>query len=210
MKRSYNLIAPVYDALAKLVFGNALRRAQIYFLPLIPSSSNILLVGGGTGWILEEIGKIHPNGLHIDYVDVSANMIAMAKKKNCGENEVNFIQQSILTFENNKLYDVIITPFLLDNFKEKTAQNAVSLLHQKLKEAGLWLYTDFQVNDKHSYWQKAVLFLMYLFFRIAANIEASRLPDVSSMFGKHRYHLIKSQTFLRRFIVTSVYKKANF
>lgn len=207
MKRSYNLIAGVYDTLAKLIFGNELRKAQTHFLHLIPSPANILLVGGGTGWILEEITKIYPSELCIDYVDVSARMIALAKKRNYGNNEVNFICQSILSFENGDQYDIIITPFLLDNFKEETAQNAFSLLHKKLKENGLWLYTDFQIKNNSSYWQKVILIFMYSFFRITANIEAARLPDVISQFRKHQYYLENSKTFLHQFIITSAYKK---
>lgn len=207
MKRGYDLIAPIYDKLAMLFIGTSLRKAQVHFLHLIPTHSNILIVGGGTGWILEEITKVHHQNLCIDYVDVSAKMIALARKRNVGKNEVHFIQQSIIDFTSDKQYDVIITPFFFDNFKDETAQKIFSLLHQKLSETGLWLYTDFQVKNKNSYWQKAVLFMMYSFFRIAANIEAARLPDMVSQFQHHQYQLIKSELFLHHFIVTSAYKK---
>ncbi len=207
MKRSYDTIATMYDALAKLFFGTALRRAQVYFLHHIPRGAKVLIAGGGTGWILEEISNIHPQDLWIDYVDVSAGMIALAKRKKWSKNKVNFIQQSILDFKNNHQYDVIITPFLLDNFKEETMQKAFALLHQTIKTNGLWIHTDFQITNRHSYWQKAVLFVMYSFFRIAANIEAARLPDVASQFNLYNYQLIQSKTFLHQFIITSVYKK---
>lgn len=207
MERSYNAIAPIYDNLAKLFIGKALRQAQVYFLHHIPAGAKVLIVGGGTGWILEEISAVHPKDLYIDYVDVSSKMIALAKQKNCGENKVNFINQPIITFKIDHRYDVIITPFLLDNFKEETMQQVFALLHQALKENGLWIHTDFQVSQPNSYWQKAVLFLMYSFFRIAANIEAARLPDVVTQFKIHSYQLVESKMFLHRFIITSVYKK---
>ncbi len=207
MKQGYDVIAPIYDALAGLFIGKALRRAQVYFLYCIPANTKVLIVGGGTGWLLEEITKIHSQGLAIDYVDVSSKMIALAKQRNKGKNKVTFIHQSILDFTNQHPYDVIITPFLLDNFKEETARKVFTLLNQKLQTNGLWIYTDFQVSHPASYWQKAVLFLMYSFFRIAANIEASGLPNVAAQFNLHNYKLVQKQTFLRKFIITALYKK---
>ena len=207
MKRSYDLITPVYDPLAKLFIGRALREAQICFLPLIPPNASILIVGGGTGWLLEEMAAIYPQGLHIDYVDSSANMIALSKQRKYGRNQINFIHQPIAGFLNQWQYDVIITPFFFDNFKEETMQNVFALLHRTLKPNGLWLYTDFQVSSKHACWQKAVLFIMYSFFRMAANIETARLPDVVSCFSRYQYYLISRQTFKHQFIITSAYKK---
>lgn len=207
MKQGYDVIAPIYDALAKLFIGQALRRAQVYFLRYIPANAKVLIVGGGTGWILEEIANIHSEGLVIDYMDISSKMIAMAKERNRGKNKVAFIQQSILDFTSGHQYNVIITPFLLDNFREETARKVFTLLHQSLEPGGLWMYTDFQVSHPASYWQKGLLFLMYSFFRIAANIEATKLPDVATQFQLHNYKLVQNQTFLRKFIITALYQK---
>lgn len=207
VKRSYDVVAGGYDWLASLFIGKALRKAQTQFLPLIPPNAKILVVGGGTGWILEEITKVHQKGLYIDYVDVSANMIALSKKRYVSENEIHFYTQSILQFSGGQLYDVVITPFLLDNFKEETMQKVFAHLHQQLLLNGLWLYTDFEITPKSAWWQKMVLFTMYSFFRIVCNIEASQLPHVIAQFQKHQYHLLNSQTFLHHFIATYVYKK---
>ena len=209
MKQGYDAIAPIYDALAKLFIGKALRRSQVYFLHHIPQGAKVLIAGGGTGWILEEITTIYQQGLCIDYVDISANMILLAKKRNKGNNKVNFIHQSVLYFSTDTTYDVIITPFVLDNFEDETAQKVFRLLHQTLKQNGLWLYTDFQMTNQQAYWQKVVLFIMYSFFRVAANIEATKLPDVASQFDTYHYRLIKNKIFLHQFISTAVYKKLN-
>ena len=207
MKRSYDLIVPFYDKLVKLIYGNALRNAQTLYLPLIPASSSILIAGGGTGWILEEITKIHQQGLRIDYIDISAKMIDEASKKFVGKNQVRFISQSVLTWQTDMVYDVIITPFFFDNFSEENVRKAFNLLHAPLKENGLWFYTDFQVSHNSAYWQKALLFTMYTFFRLAANIEATKLPDVNSQFSLYKYEPIKTTTFFHHFIITTVYKK---
>ena len=207
MKRGYDLIVPFYDKLVKLVYGNALRKAQTLYLPLIPASSRILIAGGGTGWILEEIAKVHQQGLQIDYIDISLKMIAEAKKKFIGNNDVRFINQSIFNWQAGTDYDVIITPFFFDNFSEQNAHKVFSLLHSKLKTNGLLLYTDFQVAHSKAYWQMLLLFSMYTFFRATANIEATKLPNMISKFQSHNYELVKTATFFHRFITTSVYKK---
>ncbi len=207
IKRSYDVVANVYDSLAKIFIGNSLRESQKYFLKKIPANAAVLIAGGGTGWILEEITTVHPQGLCIDYVDISAKMITKARNRFADNNEVHFVQQSILDFTNDTKYDVIITPFFLDNFSMKTLGKVFAFLDQKLKPDGLWIHTDFQEDKKVFNWKKIMLWIMYAFFRIACNIEARRLPDVAVCFKENNYFLTESKTFLHRFIITSLYKK---
>ncbi len=205
MKRNYDAVAGIYDILVKIFIGNSLKKAQVYFLKDIPYNANIFIAGGGTGWILEEISAIHKSGLYIDYVDSSGKMIKLAKKRYKGNNQVNFIQQSLLDFSTSLNYDVIITPFFLDNFNEKSLDNVFAILHSKLTPGGLWIHTDFQIINK-SPWQKMMLFVMYSFFQICCKIEAKRLPDLPAVFIRYKYHVLKSHTFLKDFIITTVYK----
>jgi len=207
MKRSYDAIAGVYDILAGIFIGKALRDAQVYLVQYIPAGSKILIAGGGTGWILEEITRIHSEGLQIDYLDISANMISKAKKRQVGQNEVRFINQSAEeNFEGNN-YDVLLTPFFFDNFKEPTFRSIFNRLHQKLQCNGLWLYADFQVAGEHQLFQKSMLSIMYTFFRTICNIEANHLPDVVTQFVKNGYQLVHHQTFKIEFIISSIYKR---
>ncbi len=207
MKRSYDRIAFFYDRLATLLFGQSLHRAQMYLLPLIPADAAILVVGGGTGKILEEISRLCPQHLHIDYVDSSAKMIDRATKRNTGNNEVCFIRESVITFAATKSYDIVITPFLLDNFSEATMQQVFDRLHRQLKPGGLWLYTDFQLSGIRPFWQQPLLRLMYFFFRTVCHIEADHLPDVVSQYRQYNYLWVKQKTFFRRFVLTAAYQK---
>jgi ubiquinone/menaquinone biosynthesis C-methylase UbiE len=95
MAANFNNSAWFYDNLSRLVYGKALINAQVYLLQYIPTDSKILIVGGGTGWVLEELTKIHPSGLSITYVEVSANMMALSNKRNIGHNWVVFINDAI-------------------------------------------------------------------------------------------------------------------
>jgi len=208
MAANYNNSAWFYDNLSKVIYGKAPLRAQIYLLSFIAPKSKIVLIGGGTGWILEEIAKVQPPGLQITYVEVASKMIALARKKNAGGNKVEFINQPIedVSFSNN--FDVVITPFLLDNFTEENLQKIFAHIHCSLKPGGLWLNADFQLTGK--WWQKIMLKSMLLFFRTVCDIEAKKLPDIQAAFEKYGYRTTDQKSFFGDFILSSVYCKTDF
>ena len=81
MPANYNKIAPVYDMLSRLVFGKAIVNAQRRLLPGLPRGEyRLLIVGGGTGWILDELGKQKPQGITIDYVEPRLCLIILRSK----------------------------------------------------------------------------------------------------------------------------------
>ncbi|MFD0765484.1 class I SAM-dependent methyltransferase [Mucilaginibacter lutimaris] len=207
MPANYDNSASFYDRLSRLVFGKTLINAQVYLLPCIPKKSNILIVGGGTGWILEEISKIYPSGLNITYVEISAKMMALSQKRNTGSNQVTFINKSIQQAELSQDFDVVITPFLFDNFTEDTLPGAFNPIHQALKPGGLWLYTDFQLTGK--WWQYAMLKSMLLFFKILCGVESWHLPDVAKQFNTNGYKVADEKSFFGEFVLTRLHKKLN-
>jgi ubiquinone/menaquinone biosynthesis C-methylase UbiE len=208
MKGNYNSIAPFYDFLSKAVFGTAIVNAQRFLIQMIPPKSIVLIVGGGTGWILEEICKVHQEGLQIVYVEPSEKMIAISRKRNAAGNKVSFINDAIPEAALNGSFDAVITPFLFDNFSGQTAQRVFDKIDRLLAPEGLWLFTDFQLVRKSVLWQLIMLKIMYLFFRIVCRIEAHHLPDTDALFHQHEYRLKSSQTFFKNFICSSAYRKS--
>ena len=207
MPANYDSIAQVYDLTSRLVFGKAIIRAQECMLGYIQPDSNILIVGGGTGWILESISDLYPQGLYIDYVEASAQMIDLSKKRNCKDNKVNFIHLPIENFSTDKQYDVIITPFIFDNFSADKIELVFTKLDDRLKSNGLWLYTDFVYERSQSkLWQKILLKVMYLFFRITSGIETQELISMESYFAPS-YHKEFEASHYFKFIQSIVYRK---
>lgn len=204
MPANYDNSASFYDRLSRLVFGRALVNAQVYFLPFIPKNSNVLIVGGGTGWILEEIAKIHPAGLQITYVEISANMMALSRKRNTGSNQVNYINMAVEQAKLPQQFDVVITPFLFDNFNEVNLSVIFRHIHQTLKPGGIWLNTDFQLTGK--WWQAVILKSMLLFFKVVCRVESWRLPDVTKQFSTEGYRVEEQKTFFGDFVMTRAYK----
>jgi ubiquinone/menaquinone biosynthesis C-methylase UbiE len=206
MSANYNNSAWFYDRLSRLIYGRALINSQVYLLQFIPANTSVLIVGGGTGWILEELTQLHPSGLQITYVEVAANMIALSKKRNAGSNEVVFINDAI---ENTNLpgyFDVIITPFLFDNFTGSNLPKIFDVISVLLKPAGIWLNADFQLTGK--WWQQVLLKSMFLFFKVFCGIEASKLPDIDKEFEKHHYKIAEEKAFFNDFIISRVYKNS--
>lgn len=206
MAANYNNSAWFYDKLSRLIYGKALVKAQAYLLASIPPGSKILIVGGGTGWILEEIAKVHSAGLKITYVEVAVNMMTLSKKRNTANNEVNFINDAVENVSLTTGYDVVITPFLFDNFTEENLRKIFDHIHQGLKPGGVWLNTDFRLTGK--WWQRILLKSMILFFRTVCRIEATKLPGIEQCFAKQGYMAIKQKAFFGDFILSTVYKQA--
>jgi ubiquinone/menaquinone biosynthesis C-methylase UbiE len=206
MAANYDNSAWFYDRLSRLVYGRALVNSQVYLLNFVPANSSILIAGGGTGWILDELTKIHPTGLHITYVEISANMLALSQKRTTGQNEVIFINDAVENVKFTAGFDVVITPFLFDNFVDETMDSVFNQLHNLLKPDGLWLNADFQLTGR--WWQNVLLKSMFIFFRLLCGIEASRLPAIEKRFKASGYDVIEDKTFFGDFITTRAYRKA--
>lgn len=207
MKGNYDNVAPFYDLLTRFFFGKAVINANNFLTQQIPANSNILIVGGGAGIILEQIVAIHSTGLQITYIELSSKMLAIAKKRNTGKNKIIFINSAIQIADLSQTFDVVITPFLFDNFLQATADEVFHKLNACLKPGGLWLFADFTVQDKRQYWQKPMLKLMYWFFRLTCNIESRTLPDISLLFANENYSIASNKRFYKDFITATVFTK---
>lgn len=201
---SYNFIAPYYDRLVALCFGKTLTVAQTSLLHSPEAGSNILIVGGGTGLILETISSICPSGLKITYADASEKMVALARQRDIGRNEVVFVVKPVQELPTGS-FDMVVTPFLMDNFTEPVMRQVMGHLDGMLNSGGLWLFTDFCNPARRS--QQFLLRSMYLFFKIVCNIGARKLPLTALQFARLGYLVEEEKVFLNGFVKTVRYKK---
>ncbi|MCF0050100.1 class I SAM-dependent methyltransferase [Dyadobacter sp. LJ53] len=208
MNNNYDRTAGFYDKLSKLVFGDALMEAQRSVLHFIPEDAKILIAGGGTGAILEEIARVRAQGVSITYVEISKKMIGVASKRSVGGNNVQFVNAAIESFKTNERFDVIITSFLFDNFRQDKAEAVFYALDNLLNPAGMWLFTDFNVEQNpNRIWQKLLLKSMYLFFKILSNVEANELPEMEMLLSNAGYKTISKRLFYRNFVKSLIYQK---
>jgi 2-polyprenyl-3-methyl-5-hydroxy-6-metoxy-1,4-benzoquinol methylase len=209
MPSGYDRIARFYDTLARSVFGKSITLAQQCGLSEIIPGSNILIVGGGTGYVLEYLSQCGIEDLHVDYVEASQAMIMRTRHRKIDGLPVNFVHRSIGEIDEQKTFDVIITQFFLDSFQGKDLERLFTRLHEHLRIDGTWIIADFQVSkDWKAIWQKPLLSIMYLFFTITVGIKARRLDDFHTLFIRSRYCLITSQSYYCAFMFSSTYQKS--
>jgi len=204
---NYDRVAFCYDALSRVIFGNTLTRSQTCLLPFLRDNDHILIAGGGTGKILEAIDRLGKKRLKILYADASLKMVRHARKRKLSNIEVEFVVSSVenLPFTGN--FDIVLTPFLFDNFTEETASEVFASLHKQLLRGGYWLFVDFNMDNNAAGWKKALLKIMYHFFRATAGITANRLPDTDTLFRGHNYRLVFETWHYRRFVHSCVWQK---
>jgi ubiquinone/menaquinone biosynthesis C-methylase UbiE len=208
MKNNYDSIAGYYDVLSRMIFFRAQVKAQIDQLSAIPVNSTILIAGGGTGWILEEITKIHPSGLTITYVEISSKMLDLSKKRDTKDNIVTYIHAAMEDFKAIVSYDVLITAFFFDNFSADNVQIVFSQLNNLLKPGGLWLFSDFYYTEKSGKrWQWLLLHTMYLFFSKISSVEAKSLVNTEYLFKEYAYLPLKTAFYYSHFIKAIIYRK---
>lgn len=208
MMNNYDKIAKYYDFLSRLLFFKAQVNSQKDQLSHIPVKSSILIAGGGTGWILEELSNLVDQGLSITYIEISAQMISLAKKRNIKNNQIEFINIAIENYNSDHQYDVIQTAFLFDNFKKDRTNLAFHKLNTLLKPGGLWLFSDFSYHPKSdSIWKGYLLKMMYYFFNRIAKVEAEELIETSVYFEDQDYEKVMERFYYQNFIKSIVYKK---
>lgn len=208
MKNNYDSIAGYYDVLSRMIFFRSQVKAQIQQLSAIPANSTVLIAGGGTGWILEEIAKVHSSGLSITYIEISSKMLELSKKRAIKGNKVEYIHAAMEDFKPSGVYDVLITAFFFDNFSAASIQLIFNQLHGLLKSGGKWLFADFYYTEKGGkHWQLLLLKSMYLFFSKISSVEAKTLVNTEHFFEEQRYSILKTDFYYGGFIKTIIYQK---
>ncbi|MBC7892099.1 MAG: methyltransferase domain-containing protein [Sphingobacteriaceae bacterium] len=203
---TFDRIAPVYEASARLVFGTEHRRAEAFFLPEIPPGSRVLLVGGGAGHLLEALLKTR-NPATVTFVEQSGAMRRRAQRRVAG-----LPNAGLVTFTDSSQnlpaaqFDALLTPYVLDLFTDiQLEQEFLPPLLAALDPGGLWLFTDFVTPPKG--WQRALLRGMYAFFRLTAGIPARHLPDFEEAFRQAGFRVWKWEVFWGRMIGMGVLMK---
>jgi len=199
----FDRVARVYDKLAKLVFGKSIVVSQQVFLNDIPPRAKILMLGGGTGWILNEIAKT-TTSCEIWYIDASAKMIDLARE-NANALQVHFIHGTEEDIPPAMLFDVVITNFYLDLFDEQKLEIVVRKIILSLTRDALWMVTDFLHRKR---WHGVFLTVMYSFFRVVAHLKNRGLPDWNSALQRVGYRKINSGLFYWGFIESAIFRRS--
>jgi SAM-dependent methyltransferase len=203
---NFDAIANVYDRLSQFVFGSSMQRAQTLFLDEIPPAARVLILGGGTGWLLAELLARNPT-CQVWYIEASAKMLELTKAKvKQADNTVHFIQGTENSIPQDVLFDAVITHCYLDLFMEHTCRKVICKIRSSIHSRSLWLVSDF-INT--TWWQGAMLVVMYFFFRIVCNVQVRELPEWKKLIAEGGFVEVRSQEFFQQFIVSSLFRLRN-
>ncbi|WP_266202624.1 class I SAM-dependent methyltransferase [Pontibacter kalidii] len=208
----FNRVASFYDALARLVYGQALQQAQQALLPFVPQQARVLVIGGGTGWLLEQLLQTGKQ-LDILYLDAAPAMLQRARQKyekykkphSC---RVCFRLGTEQSIQPQEQFDAIITPFLLDLFPPQRLRQLMCKLATSLAPGGQWLLADFwPVQQPPPWWQRLLLKGMYTFFGLMSDVQARQLPDYHAHFTALGLEQQYSQAFYGGMVQAKAFRR---
>ena len=209
---SFSPVAAIYDFLSHLVFGRKLQEAQAANLIYVKDNSRILIIGGGSGWILQQVLQTTQNSIII-YLEVSASMLQKARKRNQKISSTNLIEYRLGTEDaigQEEQFDLIIANFFFDLFSPDYLKGVMLKLCNALAPSGSFLITDFVLPEESTKakWQFELLFKsMYLFFRLTCGISATSLPDWEKYLRQFSLIEVKSRYFYHHLIKSTVFQK---
>lgn len=179
----FDYVAAFYDPLARLVYGRALQQAQQAALQALPPGApQVLIVGGGTGWVLGEVLRLRPQA-RVLYLEASPNMLRRSRAFlqqywPTHQQQVEFRLGTEAALKPHEQFDALVTFFLLDLFEPKRLRQLVGHLQAARRPGAAWLLADFGVP--RTWWQRGLLAAMYGFFGLTTGISARRRPPIEA------------------------------
>ena len=175
--RGFDRAAGYYDALARLVFGPALRNTQLAALAGLPAGApRVLILGGGTGWVLAEVLRRRPAATVL-YLEASPRMLARTRARLTPAQaaRVEFRHGTQAALAPAECFDAIVTFFVLDCIELAELPAALDQLDHALAPAGCWLLADFRFASGG--WRRGLHRAMFGFFRLTTGLRANFIPD---------------------------------
>ncbi|MCI4670183.1 MAG: methyltransferase domain-containing protein [Bacteroidia bacterium] len=202
-KNNFDFIAPVYDSLATWIYGKAIRMVQVDLLQYLRNGDKLLILGGGTGWIISEIFKIVEPELLV-YVEPSQVMMEKSKQRINNLSpvqrlKVNLVHDRAENLQLNEEFDAILGFFFFDLFESRMLVKLLNRLQRNLKTRGKLLVADFFLKEKPS-WRKPLLDAMYLFFRWVSGLANQSLAPFDEIFSNQGFKLASESFYFQNFI----------
>lgn len=174
-------LAPWYRWIEYAAFGRALERARYVFLDRLRGARRVLVFGEGDGRMLARLLIAAPLA-RFDVIESSGEMIALARRRiGASADRVRFHQcDALCGVWPSGSYDVIVTHFFLDCFRDIEARYLISAAVDRMPPDALWLVTDFAIPPRGwRRWHAAIwIGIMYRFFRVATGLRNQSLPEI--------------------------------
>jgi tRNA (cmo5U34)-methyltransferase len=179
----FDYVAAFYDPLARLVYGRALQQAQQAALSALPEGKpRVLVIGGGTGWVLGEILHQRPEA-QVLYLEASEQMLRRSQQFLRQHwptklTQVEFRLGTEAALWPEEQFEAIVTFFFLDLFEPVRLRQLTTRLQAARKPEAPWLLADFA--RPQTWWQHGMVATMYAFFGLTTGISARRRPRIEA------------------------------
>ncbi len=198
---NFDWLAPHYRWMEWLLAGPKLQRCRAAFLPALAAPRNVLIVGQGHGRFVVELLRQYPE-VRCTCVDSSRRMLDVTRQRLAAEGldatRVEFVHADILEWTPpDRAYDVVATHFVLDCFRPEQLARVLPKLARAAAPEARWLLSDF--NEPASglaRWRaRVILEVMYVFFRWAVALPASKLTAPDSLLAQCGFQLRERRVF---------------
>lgn len=191
---SFDILAPHYTWMEKVLAGSRLQRCRIRWLPDVAEPQRVLILGVGHGHFLRACARRFPQA-EIVSVDASARMLERAQA-NVAEksSRLKFIHARLPEWTPEpESYDVISTHFFLDCFPPDELARVVASVAGGARASAAWLVADFAIPARG--WSRvrarAIHAGMYAFFRPVTGVRARRVTPPDALLQAHGFQLVR-------------------
>ena len=200
-------LAPFYRWIEYCAFGRGLERRRFAFLDRLSDAKRILILGEGDGRVLSCLLKIAPRAA-IDVVEISPEMIALARSRTGNSERIHFYCHDARTVEfPSANYDAVLTMFFLDCFTEHDASCLIHRISKALKPDAIWLVSEFAIPDRG--WAKwhaqTWIRTMYFFFGVATGLKVRALPPIGKLLSETGMRSVGRQHARAGLVISEVY-----
>jgi len=210
--KGFDRITAVYDIVVSISSFNRINKSQLAFLSHLSTQKTGLILGGGTGYFLQKVLDQNKE-IHITYVDASAKMIELAKKriKEKRPNSLHRVTFTCLGAEDFEwqTYDLIVCNYFLDLFDNAFVQMMAEKFKQNLNTKGLLYVTDFNISETNGFikWSTQMgLKVLYLLFRWTTQLQTKQLPETEILLKEQCFSSTHSKYYLNGILACRLYK----
>ena len=196
MKDHYSFLAPFYNSLTKVVFGQNLRLAKACFIKDL-NEKRILIIGGGDGKDYQDYQK-HLKG---EYWELSSSMLQKSKS-NLSKSGLTF-NLGLYKTKPTQLFDEVWLHFVLDTMKDEEIVGLLEEARKSLSPAGRLYLVDF-FKAKTPY-QHFMTWAMISSFRILVKHKRTNLPDYEELLSRAKWVKSEEKHFLRGWVKSQVW-----
>ena len=172
-----------------------------------------MVVGGGTGWFLEELlRECQPD--EVTYVELSNGMMEKSQRRikerlTAGYERVNWVLGTVHDLPEGEKFDAVCTHCFLDLFEGEALKLEVEAIGRRLRGNASWYFSDFRLVERGvmRVVSRVMVKTMYAFFRWCCRIQAGKLGEFEREIRAVGFEAEKREEFFGGMIEALMYRR---